>query len=171
MQVSRAFDLHQEPVIFLRVMLGLLYVNRAYLGFDINISEDNRILTTHSGERWEILEKIHCSYEIAEKGTFVAAVRAWGNTGEASRGGQSVMKSYWKRRDENPLAEVEFLEKVQGLPGVIQLLHHEQVRVMGELDMTARVPGRPRIELVRHRLILSPRGRELTSVFLKCGVL
>ncbi len=77
MLISHPFHVHRNPEVFLRVMIGLLYVDRAYLGFNTNISEDDTVLMTN-GEEWQIVERLCNSFEICEKGTVVASVKRKG---------------------------------------------------------------------------------------------
>ncbi len=159
MLISEPFDVHGDPEVFLRVMMGLLYVDRAYLGFDTNISNDDKVLTTNDGGRWCIVERLCAPFEICAKGTVVAKV-------EQEVGGKvCVVKDCWKPRGE-PMSEVEILEGVRGIRNVIQLEHHEEVHIMGQLDTTGTARAAlsnsgPFGDLVHHRLVLSPAGLAL----------
>ncbi|KAL1688568.1 hypothetical protein GGG16DRAFT_59652 [Schizophyllum commune] len=124
---SSLIDVHKQPLIFLRIFLGLSLADRRWLGFDTSIrtepdSEDRFV--TVAGIEYRILSRINDHESIRGSGTVV-----WLCEPVKRPGTVAVIKNAWVDTSR-PYLEADFLleaqdKKVHGVPRIIA---HEIVK-------------------------------------------
>ncbi|TRM63676.1 hypothetical protein BD626DRAFT_630167 [Schizophyllum amplum] len=122
-----------QPLLFLRVLTGLLFCTPAQLGLDTTLSTkiDEREYTTVGGQEYEVLDTVFASDRIRGAGTVCRRVRR--------EGAELVMKDTWVIEGSVD-SEMEILRELDGsVEGIPRLVAHETVCVDGQLDSTANM--------------------------------
>ncbi|KAJ2915533.1 hypothetical protein MD484_g4878, partial [Candolleomyces efflorescens] len=136
-QYTRLLDIHREPEIFVRLILGLLTTRERVLGLDDTV----QWTTSPNGERVSGFVKtvgpnaVPVTYElvVAEKPLFRSNLLGRGTTcwtAKNDRGETLIIKDYWvlESSDGNQSSEFDLLEEVKGLHGICQMICYEDNR-------------------------------------------
>ncbi|KZT22806.1 hypothetical protein NEOLEDRAFT_1031523, partial [Neolentinus lepideus HHB14362 ss-1] len=156
---STEFNMNEEPLSFLRVIIGFMFASKETLGFDSAFSkiEDGTRCITVDGTTYKIVERVYHSHSIRGRGT-----SCW----HATHDGKSyAIKDCWQDISRAS-TEADLLKRVQGLKGVSKLVAEETVKVQGKDETTylIRKPvkdprKRRHMECRLHRrLVLEPFG-------------
>ncbi|KAL1671693.1 hypothetical protein EV122DRAFT_284687 [Schizophyllum commune] len=124
---SLPLDVHKEPLIFLRIFLGLSMADRRWLGFDTSIRTDpdsEERLVTVAGLEYRILSRINDHESIRGSGTVV-----WLCEPVKKPGVVAVIKNAWVDI-LRPYLEADFLLEAQDkkVHGVPRIIGHEIVK-------------------------------------------
>jgi hypothetical protein len=164
--------IQQEPLRFLRLMVGLFFADKMYLGYDPNFSTvrgQQMLAVNHI--HYEVVKPIFVNEGIVGRGTVIWHVRAKQN--------DYIVKNVWTDVRRTP--ESTFLEALHehGVSnGVPELIQNCVVMVDGQVDSTARHrPDKLANACRLHRmLVMRPLGipifhfaskRELLSGFIQ----
>lgn len=128
-QYTPPINIHEDPVTFIRLVLGLSAADENVLGLDssirweveqgqrvsgtITVTDVDRVDTVY---RLNELEPVFRRYDIRGRGTI-----GWRAT--APDGREVFIKDYW--RPEDGVAEYEILRDVLGVDGAVQLRNYE----------------------------------------------
>ncbi|KAI4523890.1 hypothetical protein K525DRAFT_195288 [Schizophyllum commune Loenen D] len=138
--LSGVHNIHKNPALLVRVVMGLSFLDSSYLGKDPSIiSRDDHEYITVAGVEYEIMKMVACSGDILSKGTICWRCRSPGSKE------QFVIKSKWTSIDRRT-TEADFLRKARGVDGVGP-------------ERLAILKNHPRMQL--RRLVLQPCGRSL----------
>ncbi|KAJ2925062.1 hypothetical protein H1R20_g12048, partial [Candolleomyces eurysporus] len=133
-QYSPLFNIHNEPRMFIRLILGLCAVDERTLGLDDSVQwsvgEDGR--KSHGTLTTSTCDGAAITYDlVTSQGPFVRSnLRGRGTTCwtvKNSKGERLIVKDYWT--SEGRMAEFELLKEAKGLPGVCQMVSHQDRRV------------------------------------------
>ncbi|KAK7042441.1 hypothetical protein R3P38DRAFT_2890495 [Favolaschia claudopus] len=166
--ITTPFHIHNEPQDFVRVLAALMFADRATLGYDPSIVENNKggRYIEVAGNRYDIIETLYISDGVCGRGTvcwhvchndkFLVIKDAW------------VVKIVKEKWDPTPCTEAETLERIKGLAGVPLLHDVDIVTVNGEWGTDAlRICLRSRIgkidKRIHQRLVLQPFGQPLST--------
>ncbi|KAI5832668.1 hypothetical protein K523DRAFT_325357 [Schizophyllum commune Tattone D] len=165
--LSGTHNVHKNPALLVRVVMGLSFLDGSYLGKDPSIiSRDDHEYITVAGVEYEIMKMVVCSGDILSKGTICWRCRRPGSRE------QFVIKSKWTSIDRR-MTEADFLRELRGVDGVVQLVSEEKVlrrngcpqdtlwlrEVLHGPERLAVLKDHPRMQL--RRLVLKPCGREV----------
>ncbi|KAI5832485.1 hypothetical protein K523DRAFT_298085 [Schizophyllum commune Tattone D] len=124
---SKVIDINKDPVEFLRIILGLTFLDRTYLGYDPNI-------TTRDGKRFLKMGRAH--FEILQRligkdaGTRGLGTVRWRcrRLNGKRKGQLEIVKTCWIDRSRENTEDV-YLERVkeEEIPGVPTLVEFEYV--------------------------------------------
>lgn len=134
MFLSDTFNIHHQPERFVRLVMGVAFVNRTGLGYDPSVH-----ITPFEGSRggfvrvnkvsYNIVETIHVSETIVGRATLCLKVRRLGRT--------FVIKNSWLE-PEYATREIDSLSSLREVRGVPELVMHEMIRSeSGPMDNTA----------------------------------
>ncbi|KAL1673115.1 hypothetical protein EV122DRAFT_283308 [Schizophyllum commune] len=124
---STVFNIHEDPLQFLRVFLGLTVADKVWLGHDPTIiHEGGKRYVTVAGVKYEIFENLTQSSGIRGLGAVVWSCVA---TEGARKGRSGVIKSSWTDRSRAHSEEF-YLKRANdaGVEGVPTLIAYEHVR-------------------------------------------
>jgi hypothetical protein len=131
---SPFINIHDEPEVFIRLVVGLNSLNEKEIGLDTSIKwsiEDGRkisgtLTTRNAGDTSEI------TYNLCEVDPSIAyhsirgrATQCW-SVSDPNNGIEYLIKDCWK--DETRVSEHVYLEEAKGLPGVAQMVSFESNR-------------------------------------------
>ncbi|KZT22979.1 hypothetical protein NEOLEDRAFT_1137056 [Neolentinus lepideus HHB14362 ss-1] len=164
---SQAFDIREDPKLFLRLVLGFMFASKETLGFDSafrKLPDGTRDMTV-AGKTYTIIERVYHSHSICGRGT-----SCW----RATREGRTyAIKDCWQDKSR-ACTEADFLRKAKGVEGVPNLVDDETVQVQGSKeDSTYCVRPAARIEQhekngghinyrVHRRMVFEPFGVPIT---------
>lgn len=129
--VSDSFDVHEEPLRFMRVV-AMMFLGREYLGFaprfDYTPVDGNPSRTiTVNCEAYEVEEILYTENVIRGRGTVCLSVKP-------KDGGENlVVKSSWVDVERQP-REPEVLADLKDVPGITRLKNSETVDYRTRLD-------------------------------------
>lgn len=163
---SPPFNIHEDPGMFLHVMVGSLYLEQKKFGLDPTVEirgESKRIEV--DGEWYNIIDVIHVEGVLRGRATICYHVRKDGQ--------DYVVKDCWvdaSRTDR----EADILEKLKGLEHVPEVIKNVPVLFEGKPDTTAHFrrsrnkdgsPGTYKsVEIREHRrMLLKPLARKLSD--------
>ncbi|KLO13796.1 hypothetical protein SCHPADRAFT_997111 [Schizopora paradoxa] len=71
MLVSSSFDIHEDPISFLRVVVGLVYVSDEYIGFDtsVSIDKEGRGHASLNGIKYSVEDVVYTKSGVFGRGT------------------------------------------------------------------------------------------------------
>ncbi|TRM59116.1 hypothetical protein BD626DRAFT_572905 [Schizophyllum amplum] len=154
---SEPLNIHREPVLFVRVVLGLALLDKRYLGYDPTVTEDEngQRFVTVKKEIYRILERLDKHTGIRGLGTVVWLCERL--TDER----QVVMKTSWADRSRQ-YTEAHFLEHAakMGLRGVPTLIAFETVKFKNHCISTAPL----RQELCKRQRLTGVEERQLVRL-------
>ncbi|TRM56468.1 hypothetical protein BD626DRAFT_413928 [Schizophyllum amplum] len=172
--LSAAHNIHDNPVIFARMVMGLTLLDKSYGGKDISIlTRDGRRFVFVGGLEYEIVETLSINKDIRGRGTTCWRCRRTDSDQDF------VIKNAWadKRR---ALTEGDFLNITASLDGVGKLVCGETVlrpdgqphtttvlrdALKGPSERCAILSQIPQLEL--RRLVLRPYARPLEEFISK----
>lgn len=163
---SSPFNIHEHPGLFLRVVVGSLYLDESKYGLDPTVDirgEEKRIEV--DGEWYDIVDVIHVEGVLRGRATICYHVQKDGQ--------DYVVKDCWvdlSRQDK----EADILEKLKGLEHVPEVVKNVPVMFNGKPDTTAHfrrpkpgdeTPGSYKnVEIREHRrILLKPLARKLSD--------
>jgi hypothetical protein len=132
---SAPFTIGTNPLLFLRLMVGLFFVKSQHLGYDPNIIEfsDGTRRILFNNIQYEVKDAMFVSEGILGRGTVCWHVHK-------EKGDEYVIKSVWQDEKRKP-HEAIFLEKLKECgvtEGVPELVDSGEVIVDGQVDSTSR---------------------------------
>ncbi|TEB22114.1 hypothetical protein FA13DRAFT_1573725, partial [Coprinellus micaceus] len=149
-------NIHQNPATLVRLILGISSTNERLLGLDDSVHWEirNPHTTDMNGvtKAYPIVERLR--YSICGRGTTCWRVQD-PNTSEVF-----VVKDSW--RPEDRLAEYEFLEHAQNIPGVAHMISYEQGRCETKYFRCSTTTGQY-YNRVATRIVLKSYGRSIVS--------
>ncbi len=177
---SPSFNIHEKPELFLRVIVGLCYIDRETLGVDqtINLEGPKENWTVEvKGKKYPIQKVVYTEGVIRGRGTACYEVRL-------ESGKSALVKDSWvdMSRDEGEVDTLKSFANIDHSQYVPKVVEDEVVKFGGKEDTTAKIresllkkvtkDGKvtwewidekyKRIELRRHeRILLSPFGMRL----------
>lgn len=165
---SQEYDVHEKPLVFLRVAINILFLENAQLGYDpaFSVSVNGRKCLSMQNKCYIIMRKIFTDRSICGRGTVCLKVRR--RKGEVK---VRVIKDSWVDRSR-PVKEFQMLLLLKKLKikNVPELIAHEIVRIRDESgqmvkDSTERFRGsNPGVDIRdHHRLVMYPYGQSLKS--------
>ena len=120
--VSGAHNIHENPGVLIRAVIGLSLLDESYVGKDMSItSRDRRAYMTVGGTEYEIVELLSAGGDILGKGTVCWRCRRPGSTENY------VIKNTWTMLGQLRKTEGEFLRKAARVEGVPNLVCEEKV--------------------------------------------
>ncbi|KAJ2911990.1 hypothetical protein MD484_g8428, partial [Candolleomyces efflorescens] len=134
-QYSRLFNIHRQPEIFIRLILGLFTTQESALGLD-----DTVRWTTERGRVRGFVktvgpDAVATTYELvmAEEPLSRSSLLGRGTvcwTAKNNRGERVIIKDYWvlDAPDSDQSSEFDLLKEVKGLHGVCQMISYEDNR-------------------------------------------
>lgn len=166
---SREYNVDEYPEIFLRVAIGILFLDQRQLGYDESFvtepDSDSRSLTA-GGVQYKILDKIYLDRSLRGRGTVcLKAERMSG--GEEGR--VCVVKDAWvdRNRATNEIEMVKFL-KEKSIANIPEFLFGAIVKKTDQSgnevdDSTEYFRGRPAVAEIRdhYRIVMTPYGEPL----------
>ncbi|TDL29097.1 hypothetical protein BD410DRAFT_3664 [Rickenella mellea] len=157
---SASFDVHEHPDLFLRVAVGVLFLDRTTMGYDPSISLARDTIQVNANT-YQIKSIIYHECVIRGRGTFCVEVEKDGQT--------FVIKDYWvdtTRGDK----EWEILGHAKGIDHVAELVEYQKLEIENVIDSTetdmwfakADQKTKDNPEIREHvRIVLTPYGRPL----------
>ncbi len=143
---STAFNIHEEPMAFVRIIVGIMCADLTTLGFDPSVSLSNgkgHLLVDST--KYIIDDLLYAEGVIRGRGTVCYKVHRPGRENV-----HYVVKDSWV--DTSRLEkEEQILRRLAGVKGVAKLVQHAPVRINNILDSTARF----RIPLISKKTITS----------------
>ncbi|KAL1717187.1 hypothetical protein EV715DRAFT_264807 [Schizophyllum commune] len=168
--VSGAHNIHENPGVLIRAVIGLSLLDESYVGKDMSItSRDRRAYVTVGGTEYEIVELLSAGGDILGKGTVCWRCRRPGSTENY------VIKNTWTMLGQLRKTEGEFLRKAARVEGVPSLVCEEKVLRRNGLPQNTlwlrdTLQGSERLAILRNhpqmelrRLVLQPCGRPLVD--------
>ncbi|KAL1755827.1 hypothetical protein FB107DRAFT_212820 [Schizophyllum commune] len=165
--LSGTHNVHKNPALLVRVVMGLSFLDDSYLGKDLSIvPRDGHNYITVAGVEYEILKTLARNGDILSKGTI-----CW-RCCRPDSNEHFVIKSKWTSVNR-PATEADFLRRASGMDGLVQLVCEEQVlrcdgRPQDTLWLREVLQGPERLAILRNhprmqlrRLVLQPCGRPL----------
>ncbi|TRM56464.1 hypothetical protein BD626DRAFT_635813 [Schizophyllum amplum] len=142
---SEAIDIHAEPLLFLRVVLGLTLLDKRYLGYDptIRVDEHGSRFVTVENKEYKIMERLDKQPGITGLGT--VCWLCW-PTASADPDVRVVIKSSWIDRSRKYTEDV-YLQHARDneISGVPKLVAYEVLALGGKPISTEslrkRLPG------------------------------
>ncbi|KAI4522708.1 hypothetical protein K525DRAFT_198180 [Schizophyllum commune Loenen D] len=127
---STGINIHNDPLRFLRVLLGLTLLHKSYLGYDPTIEHDDcqRRFVTVNGTKYQILDRLNEHPGIRGLGTVCWLAKE----ADSKNKKLYVIKSFWVDTSRRH-TEAEFLERAAAanVSGVPKLVAYEAVEVGG----------------------------------------
>ncbi|TDL22920.1 hypothetical protein BD410DRAFT_859116 [Rickenella mellea] len=150
---STKFDVHENPELFLRVAVGILFLPDQYLGYDDTIDLVKNEIRVKD-KAYPIESVIYQEPSLRGRGTVCFKVMIDGKFG--------VVKDSWvdKSRVDK---EWDLLKEAKGINNVAQMIDHEILQFRGANDSTESdllfVKESSRTEIRTHvRLVVTPFG-------------
>ncbi|KAI5894636.1 uncharacterized protein SCHCODRAFT_02571246 [Schizophyllum commune H4-8] len=158
---SEVFDLNANPVLFLRIVLGLIFLSEEYIGCDPDFK------TTPTGDR--IIKIGRSSYQILERVDKDAGIRGPGSVRwrcQRIQGDKKLeivdVKSSWVDRSREHTEDVYLKRanesKVQGVPTVVELVY---VKHRGPGPAGARKDEQVSTETIRKKVLTSKQLKKI----------
>ncbi|KAL1745173.1 hypothetical protein HDZ31DRAFT_36985 [Schizophyllum fasciatum] len=153
---SKPVSVHTHPREFLRVLLGLTFMDKEFLGYDPTISDrDGQRYVTVRNVEYQIVQRIDEHPSVRGLGTVCWLCK------RVSDGMSVVIKSSWvdtsRTRTEEDFLEMALAQQVRGVP---TLVAYETVTYDGKCITTARF----RKELCKPAQLKDVEDRELTRL-------
>ncbi|KAG5996148.1 hypothetical protein E4U52_007232 [Claviceps spartinae] len=153
---SEKIDINKEPLRFIEIMLGFLWMNEEELGFDPTIKEtnDEKYIEIKRNERPEV---IVLKKEISRRPCIAGrATTCWLAFSKDDPNTPLVVKDSWQYPEREEEGDLLREAGEQGVVNVARYYHHETVQVRGMiddvrngvrqgLDMTTASKSRPRL--------------------------
>ncbi|KAG6096514.1 hypothetical protein E4U30_001475 [Claviceps sp. LM220 group G6] len=153
---SEKIDINKEPLRFIEIMLGFLWMNEEELGFDPTIKEtnDEKYIEIKRNERPEV---IVLKKEISRRPCIAGrATTCWLAFTKDDPNTPLVVKDSWQYPEREEEGDLLREAGEQGVVNVARYYHHETVQVRGMiddvrngvrqgLDMTTASKSRPRL--------------------------
>lgn len=167
-QHSPPFDIHDDPQIFIRLILGLSSFDERTLGLD------NTIQWTIGPDGQKVagtiktlgLDNTVVTYDLVmDRGPITrTSLCGRGTTcwvAQTADGEEVLVKDYWVTQD--PPSEVRLLDEVKGLPGVCQMLSHEDnlARTKDFRGETTALEGNTSKNRTKIRIVMQAYGRTI----------
>ena len=157
------YDIDEKPQMFLRVAIGILFMNHAQLGYDTSFVTEESVTTLRlDGNTYEYVKDIYTDRSIRGRGTACFKVKCTQGT---NVGKVCVVKDAWVDRSRG-VKEVEILNHIQGkglnIPeflfgNVVKITTTSGEEVVDSTDMF-RGPS-PMVEIRDHyRIVMTPCG-------------
>ncbi|TDL29062.1 hypothetical protein BD410DRAFT_892437 [Rickenella mellea] len=156
---SADFDVHKRPELFLRVAIGLLFLDRTSMGYDPTISPARDTIQVNTNT-YHIKSIIYQESVVRGRGTVCLEVEKDGQT--------FVIKDYWLD-DSRGNKEWTILDDAKDVDHVTDLVEYEELEIGDVFDSTAndmhfakvkRTKEKP--ETRQHvRMVLTPYGRPI----------
>lgn len=165
--VSEVYDARHRIDIFLRVCMGLLFVDLSRLGYDPAFTQEGNVtFVLIAGERYQIKRGIMKENELEGNGLRIALLEKDGK--------EYVMKDVWIHRARHT-KEFDVFRLITDLniEGTARIVSHEAVHVNGEVDSTERarqawldeysqvLSSESRLVKDHHRIVMTPYGAPL----------
>ncbi|TRM56480.1 hypothetical protein BD626DRAFT_575708, partial [Schizophyllum amplum] len=121
---SEAIDIHAEPLLFLRVVLGLTLLDKRYLGYDptIRVDEHGSRFVTVENKEYKILERLDKQPGITGLGTHTEDVYLQHAQDNEISGVPKLVAYEVLKLDEKPISTENLRER---LPGAKELSPYE----------------------------------------------
>ncbi|TDL15327.1 hypothetical protein BD410DRAFT_691355, partial [Rickenella mellea] len=153
---SASFDVHEQPELFLRVAIGILFLPDAYLGYDQTVDLINNEIYV-KGMKYQIDSIIYQEPSLRGRGTICFKVYVNGKL--------YVIKDSWVDMSR-AVKEWELLDEIKGIANVAEVIDHEVVQIGNDEDSTARdlnlVTTSHNVEIRNHvRMVISPYGSHI----------
>lgn len=166
---TQGFNVHRDPETFLRIVVGLLFLDRTHLGYDPTIvldAEGRRGHLFFKGMKYIIRDVVYVEGVIRGRGTVCYRVHPEG--GDPFQDDEYIVKDSWvnKARAESEANILRHLNQ-KGVTGVPYLVDDEAVSFGGETDTTARFRfslsnAGPELR-DHHRILMKPFGKRLEN--------
>lgn len=165
--VSEVYDTRHRIDIFLRVCMGLLFVDISRLGYDPAFTQEGHVtFVLIAGERYQIKRGIMKENDLEGSGLRIALLEKDGK--------EYVMKDVWIHRARRT-KEFDIFRLITDLniEGTARIVSHEAVHVDGEVDSTERarqawldeycqaLSSESRLVKDHHRIVMTPYGAPL----------
>jgi hypothetical protein len=150
---SFVYNIHQDALVLLRVLVGLMFCPERQIGYDDSMyrAPDGNIITiTVNGQEYAVVRKIFSSETVRGRATQCWLVRRDRQT--------YILKDSWCIRSR--ASESDMLKRLDGVQHVPHLYDSEDLNLGTELDSTAarRVGISEPEERVHRRLVMGPVG-------------
>ncbi|KAL1750458.1 hypothetical protein FB107DRAFT_294573 [Schizophyllum commune] len=168
--LSGTHNVHENPGVLIRAVVGLSLFDESYVGKDTSITaRDRGAFMTVGGIEYEIVELLAAGGDILGKGTVCWRCR------RPDSSENYVIKNTWTMLGQSRKTEGEFLRRAARIKGVPNLVCEEQVLRRNGLpqntlwlretlqgsERLAILKDHPQMEL--RRLVLQPCGRPLVD--------
>lgn len=165
--VSEVYDTKHRIDIFLRVCMGLLFVDISRLGYDPAFTQEGNVTSVLiAGERYQIKRGIVKDNDLEGSGLRITLLEKDGK--------EYVMKDVWIHRARHT-KEFDIFRLITDLniEGTARIVSHEAVHVDGEVDSTERarqawldeycqaLSSESRLVKDHHRIVMTPYGAPL----------
>ncbi|KAI5894574.1 uncharacterized protein SCHCODRAFT_02494863 [Schizophyllum commune H4-8] len=168
--LSGTHNVHENPGVLIRAVIGLSLLDESYVGKDTSITvRDRRAFVTVGGVEYEIVELLAAGGDILGKGTV-----CW-RCCRPSSSENYVIKNTWTVLGQLRKPEGEFLRKAARVEGVPNLVCEEKVLRRNGLPQNTlwlrdTLQGSERLAILKNhlqmelrRLVLQPCGRPLVD--------
>lgn len=171
-QVTQEIQYHLHPEVLIRFIITVSSHDEQDLGFDTSISwvcKNGRKVSGHisildeNGRRisypMRSLEPIVAHTDIQSRG-----LRIWKVT-DPETGKNLIIKDTWLYECQTP--ETEYLLRVRGIDGLVQMVAHDTAAYPSTLEMraspTTHLEDRSQANKVRHRMVLEEYGESVAQ--------
>jgi Fungal protein kinase len=155
---SIEYNLHDNALVFLRVLVGFMFGNESVLGRDTTMrlgADDEVVGITVGGQEYTVVKKIFSSETLRGWGTQCWHVR---HDGQDYVIKDSWIHTGWKH------SETEMLEIIRGIPCVPTINHGEDLQLPGGIPSSTnvvRVGLDSPEERIHRRILLQPVGESI----------